>query len=77
MKKVKLGDIDEEESEMIQNIFEFGDTTVDEVMTHTYEVSAVPYWKSNRKNKWIDYENKEQLRRFPVCGDIDHIIMCM
>lgn len=69
----KTGDIDEEESEMIQNIFEFGDTTVDEVMTHRTEVSALSV-KSTKKQV-LDYVRTEQFTRFPVYeGDIDHII---
>jgi len=69
----KTGDIDEEESEMIQNIFEFGDTTVDEVMTHRTEVSAISV-KSTKKQV-LDYVRTEQFTRFPVYdGDIDHII---
>ena len=72
----KTGDIDEEESEMIQNIFEFGDTTVDEVMTHRTEVSAISV-KSTKKQV-IDYIRTEQFTRFPVYdGDIDHIIGTM
>ena len=72
----KTGDIDEEESEMIQNIFEFGDTTVDEVMTHRTEVSAISV-KSTKKQV-IDYIRTEQFTRFPVYdGDIDHIVGTM
>ena len=69
----KTGNIDEEESEMIQNIFDFSDTTVEEIMTHRTEISALNV-KSN-KSKVIEYVRSEQFTRFPVYeGDIDHII---
>lgn len=69
----KTGDIEAEESEMIQNIFEFGDTTVDDVMTHRTEVSALNI-KSTKK-QILDFVRVEQFTRFPVYeGDIDHII---
>ena len=37
----KMGNIDEEESEMIQNILDFSDTMVEEIMTHRTEISAL------------------------------------
>ena len=69
----KTGNIDEEESEMIQNIFDFSDTTVEEIMTHRTEISALNVKSS--KSKVIEYVRSEQFTRFPVYeGDIDHII---
>lgn len=67
------GAIDEEESEMIQNIFDFSDTTVDEIMTHRTEISALNV-KSN-KSQLIEFVQTEQYTRYPVYeGGIDHII---
>ena len=69
----KSGNIDEDESEMIQNIFDFSDTTVDTIMTHRTEISAINV-KSTKK-EIFDYVLKEQYTRFPVYqGSIDHII---
>jgi putative hemolysin len=69
----KTGNIDEDESEMIQNIFDFSDTTVDTIMTHRTEISAINV-KSTKK-EIFDYVLKEQYTRFPVYqGSIDHII---
>lgn len=69
----KTGNIDEEESEMIQNVFDFSDTTVDEIMTHRTEISALNV-KSTR-SQIIEYVKTEQFTRFPVYEDnIDHII---
>lgn len=69
----KTGSIDEEESEMIQNVFDFSDTTVDEIMTHRTEISALNV-KSTR-TQLIDFVRKEQYTRYPVYeGNIDHIV---
>jgi putative hemolysin len=69
----KSGNIDEEESEMIQNIFDFSDTTVEEIMTHRTEISALNI-KSTRK-QIIEYVQNERFTRFPVFDkDIDHIV---
>ncbi len=69
----KSGNIDENESEMIQNIFDFSDTTVEEIMTHRTEISALDI-KSSRK-QIIEYVQNERFTRFPVFEkDIDHII---
>jgi putative hemolysin len=69
----KTGNIEEEESEMIQNIFDFSDTTVDEIMTHRTEISALNV-KSTRA-QIIEYVKTEQFTRFPVYEEsIDHII---
>lgn len=69
----QTGAIDEEEGEMIQNIFDFSDTTVDEIMTHRTEISALNV-KSTR-TQLIDFVRQEQYTRYPVYeGSIDHIV---
>lgn len=69
----KTGNIEEDESEMIQNVFDFSDTTVSEIMTHRTEISALNV-KSTRAQV-VDYIKSEQYTRFPVFeGSIDHII---
>lgn len=69
----KIGNIDEEESEMIQNIFDFSDTTVDEIMTHRTEISAINV--RSTKAQVLDHIKDEKYTRYPVYeGDIDHII---
>ncbi len=58
---------------MIQNIFDFSDTTVDEIMTHRTEISALNV-KSTR-SQLIEFVQKEQFTRYPVYeGNIDHIV---
>ncbi|MDO9629251.1 MAG: hemolysin family protein [Acholeplasmataceae bacterium] len=69
----KTGNIDEEEGEMIQNIFDFSDTTVDEIMTHRTEISALNV--KSTKAQILEYVRTEQYTRFPVYeNSIDHII---
>mgnify|MGYP001100204839 CR=1 FL=1 len=69
----KTGHILEDESEMIQNIFEFDDTTADEVMTHRTEVSALNI--DSTKAEVLAFIKNEQFTRFPVYSkDIDHIV---
>lgn len=69
----KMGNIDEEESEMIQNIFDFSDTNVEEIMTHRTEISALSV--RSTKSQVIKHVQNEQFTRYPVFeGDIDHII---
>ncbi len=69
----KTGNIEKSESEMIQNIFDFTDTTVDEIMTHRTEISALNVNMS--KDDILNYVKDEQYTRFPVYEkDIDHII---
>jgi len=69
----KVGSIDEEEGEMIQNVFDFSDTTVDEIMTHRTEISAISI-KSSRA-QLMDFIREEQYTRYPVYdGNIDHIV---
>jgi putative hemolysin len=69
----KVGSIDEEEGEMIQNVFDFSDTTVDEIMTHRTDIQAISVHAT--KNEIIDFILREQYTRFPVYKEnIDHII---
>ena len=69
----KTGNIEEDESEMIQNIFDFSDTTVEQIMTHRTEISALSI--KSTKSEVISYIQNEQYTRFPVYqGNLDHII---
>jgi putative hemolysin len=69
----RSGNIDEDESEMIQNIFDFSDTSVEEIMTHRTEISSINMrWT---RKQIINYVQNERFTRFPVYDkDIDHII---
>lgn len=67
------GFIDSSENEMIQNIFEFDSTTVDEVMTHRTEVSAINVETS--LTDLVTFVTNEKYTRFPVYEDnLDKIV---
>ena len=67
------GFIDRSENEMIQNIFEFDSTTVDEVMTHRTEVSAIRV--DSTREELIEYVTNEKFTRFPVYEEtLDKIV---
>jgi len=69
----KMGNIDEEESEMIQNILDFSDTMVEEIMTHRTEISALNV--RSTKSQVLAHVKNEQFTRYPVYeADIDHIV---
>ena len=67
------GNIDENEREMIDNIFAFDDMTVEEIMTHRTEVLAI-------SDDWtfdeiLDFVKDERFTRYPIFKDsIDNII---
>ncbi|WP_025724805.1 hemolysin family protein [Acholeplasma granularum] len=67
------GFIDSSENEMIQNIFEFDSTTVEEVMTHRTEVSAINV--NSLRDELIEYVTNEKYTRFPVYEEtLDKIV---
>lgn len=66
------GAIDPEEKEMIQNIFEFDDTTASEVMTHRTEVSVL--WVDESDEQWAKTINESRHSIYPICsGSVDNI----
>lgn len=67
------GTIRETEKEMINNIFEFDNTEVADIMTHRTDVAGIEVESSLEEVKKILL--KEQFTRFPVYEDsIDHIV---
>lgn len=67
------GVIEESQKEMINNIFEFDDTTAEEIMTHRTEISAVPIDSS--LDEVLDVAITEGYSRIPVYQeDIDNIV---
>lgn len=69
----KTGTIDNTESEMIENIFEWDDTVVSEIMTHRTEIIAINI--ESTKNEVINIVSKERFTRFPIYEDnIDNIV---
>ncbi len=66
------GILEEEEGELIQNILEFGDTRVNEVMTPRTEISALPLTATVREARDIIIESKYS--RLPVYREqIDNV----
>lgn len=69
----KTGVIDEDEREMIHNIFDFDDTEAADIMTHRTEISSLDVLST--KKEIIDFVVSERFTRFPVYEEnIDHIV---
>ncbi len=66
------GVIEESEADMIANIFEFGDTTASEAMTHRTDVEALEYTSTVREA--VDFALQNGFSRIPVYkDDLDNI----
>ena len=66
------GVIEESEADMIANIFEFGDTTASEAMTHRTDVEALEYTSTVREA--VDFALENGFSRIPVYkDDLDNI----
>ena len=69
----KVGNLDEDESELIRNAIEFSDNTAENILTHRVDVEAVSINASNEEI--IDTFNKTQYSRLLVYKDsIDNIV---
>lgn len=67
------GVLGNEESEMINNILDFNDTTAGNIMTHRTEILAISL--EDNFNKILDIASNEKYSRFPVYIDrIDNIV---
>ena len=67
------GTIDESEKEMINNIFEFDNKTVSEIMTHRTDIAGISI--SSSLKEIIDLVKRKKYTRFPVYEEnIDNII---
>ena len=66
------GVIEESEADMLANIFEFGDTTASEAMTHRTDVEALEYTSTVRQA--VDFALQNGFSRIPVYkDDLDNI----
>ena len=61
------GTIDSEESEMIQNIFDFNDTSVDEIFTHRTEVETL--YLDDSLEDWDKVIYSTRFNYYPLCGE--------
>jgi len=67
------GVIESEEREMIENVFEFGDMTAAQCMTHRTNVTAI--WLEDDQETILNTIRETGLSRFPVCNeDIDDVV---
>ena len=67
------GLIDEQEQELIRNVFEFDDLTVSEFATHRTEIQVL--WMEDDNDTWEKIIQETGHTRYPVCGeDMDDII---
>lgn len=69
----KQGVIDLQEKEMIQNIFEFDDLTVDEFATHRTEISLL--WMDENEEQWEKTIHETRHSVYPVCDEtVDRVV---
>jgi len=67
------GTIDEEEKEMIQNIFEFDNISAEEICTHRTEIDLL--WMEDELEEWEKTINDSRRSLYPVCGEsVDDIV---
>lgn len=67
------GTIDDDEKEMIHNIFELDDKLVEDIMTHRKESCVL--WMEDSIEKWREYIDETAHTRYPVCDEeIDNVI---
>ncbi len=67
------GTIDEDEKEMIQNVFEFDDLTADEIATHRTDVSML--WLEESQEEWEKTIYESSYSHYPVCREtVDEIV---
>lgn len=63
------GTIESAENEMIQNVFEFNDITVEDVCTHRTDVAMLYTEDSDEDWRKIIYNNR--FANYPICGEDD------
>lgn len=67
------GTIDEEEKELIQNVFEFDDLSADDIATHRTDIDLL--WMDDPVSKWEETIHISRHTFFPVCKDsVDNIV---
>ncbi len=66
-------DIDEEEKEIIRNLFEFDDLTAEEFATHRTEISLL--WKEETVEEWDQTIHDARHTYYPICDEtVDDVI---
>ncbi len=69
----KLGAIEEDEKEMIQNIFEFDDLTAGEIVTHRTDLALL--WMEESNEEWEATIKANRFTLYPVCAEsVDNVV---
>ena len=69
----KQGSIEEEEKELIQNIFEFDDLTAGEIVTHRTELALL--WTEESDEEWENTIKTNRCTLYPVCEEsVDKVV---
>ncbi|MBQ8357147.1 MAG: HlyC/CorC family transporter [Clostridia bacterium] len=69
----KQGSIDDEEKELIQNIFEFDDLTAGEIATHRTDV--IMLWTEETPAEWDKTIKENRFTLYPVCEEsVDKVV---
>lgn len=69
----KQGSIEEDEKEMIQNIFEFDDLTAGEIVTHRTELALL--WLDEADEEWAHTIKSNRFTLYPVCQEsVDNVV---
>ncbi len=69
----KIGTIDDEEKELIQNIFEFDDMTAGEIATHRTDVTLL--WAEDTPEDWDKTIREGRHTRYPICTEnVDNVV---
>ncbi len=67
------GVIDDDEKQMIQNVFEFDDLTAGEIATHRTEM--VVLWTEDPDEEWAQIIRDSRHSLYPICGkDVDDVV---
>lgn len=67
------GTIDDDEKEMIKNIFEFDDISIGEIATHRTEVSLL--WMEESIEQWEETINDTRHSLYPICDEsVDNVV---
>ena len=70
---LESGAIDDDEKEMIHNIFEMDDKPVGDIMTHRTEACIL--WMEDSLEEWKEFIDETNHTRYPVCDeDVDNVV---
>ena len=69
----EIGNIEQNEKELIENVFEFNNSTAEDIMVHRTDMEFL--WSDNTDEEILETIERTGLSRFPLCGeDTDDIL---